>query len=41
VTTVAFDSIVLNEPLNPALFAAPSTLAPKAAPAAGALPEKK
>jgi len=40
VTTVTFDSIVLNEPLNPDLFAAPSPLAPKAVPAAGAVPKK-
>ena len=41
VTTVAFDSIVLNEPLDSDLFSAPSLVPPKAAPAAGAAPEKK
>jgi hypothetical protein len=41
VTTVTFDSIVLNEALNPDLFAAPSLVLPKAVPAAGAVPQKK
>lgn len=41
VTTVTFDSIVLNEALKPELFAAPSLVPLKAAPAAAAVPQKK
>jgi hypothetical protein len=41
VTTVTFDSIVLNEPLNADLFAAPSLVPPKAVAPAAAASEKK
>ena len=41
VTTVTFDSIVLNEAIKPDLFSAPSLVQPRAAPPAGAPPGKK
>jgi hypothetical protein len=41
VSTATFDSIVLNEPLAPDVFAVPTIVPSKAIPAAGGLPEKK
>ena len=40
VSTVTFDSVVLNEPVGPDLFAAPSLLPSEASPAAAGPPVK-
>jgi len=40
VSTATFDSVVLNEPLNPALFAVPSILPTKGAQPAASAPGK-